>query len=219
MDNTTARFEDMALRVGQTLQLIISRPTERKHYTRLIGYAEPDFLIVRVPQENGWNAPIDEGQAMQVRLFSGTSIFTFETRVQACLLQPRNYLLLSFPQTIHESRMRAHARITCDLPVQLVSAVNDAGPAQRYRIQDLSGGGASLVGPAPLGQVGDPLSLRLEFDLKATGTHESVLLQAQLRSVTPQNTDEGVVYQHGVQFIEVDPRVLLLVHELQQDRA
>lgn len=53
------RLSDLDLRIGQTVQLITRRPQPVKHYTRLIGHVEPEYLMLRVPVENGWSVTFD----------------------------------------------------------------------------------------------------------------------------------------------------------------
>ena len=55
---------DMDLRIGQTVQLITRGKHPSKYYTRLIGHVEHEFIMLRVPVENGWAVPlVDVGPA------------------------------------------------------------------------------------------------------------------------------------------------------------
>lgn len=217
------RLTDLDLRIGQTVQLIRHGKQPAKHFTRLIGHAEPDFLMLRVPVENGWTVTFDEGQSFEVRVFCGVSLYEFETRLQALLLHPRNYMLMTCPSEIRETRLRSHERVQCALPVRVYQAPNLAtqSPLDAFRFQDLSGSGAALVGPQTLGEVGQSLQLELAFSLAATGTQEQLLLGADIQTVQPLRdaSGQGVAYMHGIRFHVVDPRVLLLVSELQKPLA
>jgi c-di-GMP-binding flagellar brake protein YcgR len=214
------RLINLELRIGQTVQLITQGPHPTKYYTRLIGHADPHFLMLRVPMENGWAVTLKEGQSLDVRVFCGVSLYEFESRLETLLLNPRNYMLLSCPSTIHETRFRSHERVQCNLPVRIAQApaVLTVGIEGGFRLQDLSGSGAALVGPQMLGELGQSLKIELTFDLAATGTHEQLVLGADLQSVQPLRDTVGKVsgYLHGIRFHEVEPRVLLLVNELQK---
>lgn len=214
------RLTDLDLRIGQTVQLIRHGQQPVKHYTRLIGHAEPDFLMLRVPVENGWTVTFDEGQSFDVRVFCGVSLYEFETRLQSLLLHPRNYMLMTCPQNIRETRLRSHERAQCALPVQVVQAPRMAGEPQAgaYRFQDLSGSGAALVGPQALGEVGQSLQVELAFSLAATGTQEQLVLGADIQTVQPLRDASGqsAGFLHGIRFHRVEPCVLLLVSELQK---
>lgn len=218
--DTALRLTDLDLRIGQTLQIITRGPQPAKHYTRLIGHAEPDFLMLRLPVENGWTVTLQEGQSLDVRVFCGVSLYEFESRLQTLLLHPRNYMLLSCPVTIRETQLRSHERVQCALPVRIVQASDSPGgtPHEGFRFQDLSGSGAALVGPRALGEVGQSLQVELAFDLAATGTHERVVMEAVVQSVQPLRNASGRTsgYLHGIRFHEVEPRILLLVSELQK---
>lgn len=214
------RLINLELRIGQTVQLITHGPHPTKYYTRLIGHADPHFLMLRVPMENGWSVTLEEGQSLDVRVFCGVSLYEFESRLETLLLNPRNYMLLSCPSAIHETRFRSHERVQCNLPVRIAQApaVLTVGTEGGFRLQDLSGSGAALVGPQMLGELGQSLKIELTFDLAATGTHEQLVIGADLQSVQPLRDAVGQVsgYLHGIRFHEVEPRVLLLVNELQK---
>lgn len=218
-----AKFSDMDLRVGQRVQLIQDGRAASKHYTSVIGYVENDFVMLRVPQEDGWITHLREGLAVEVRLFSGLSIYTFKSRINAMLLTPRNYMLLSFPEEILESPMRAHLRVRTSLPVEILQSPSGIQNLNRFHLHDLSGGGASIVGPNKLGSVEEQLKIALRFDLQSTGKSEYVELHGSIQNVEPVHrvniTDGPPEYQHGIKFNESDARVVLLVHELQQRKA
>lgn len=104
-----AKFVDMKFQVGQRVQLIQDGKSTHKHYTSVIGWVENEFLMLRVPQEDGWIMHVREGMNVEVRLFSGLSIFTFKSRINTMLLNPRNYMLMSFPEEI----LKAPCARTC----------------------------------------------------------------------------------------------------------
>ncbi len=221
--DTALRLNNLDLRIGQTMQIITRGPQPTKYYTRLIGHADPDFLMLRLPVENGWTVTLNEGQSLDVRVFCGVSLYEFESRLQTLLLSPRNYMLLSCPVAIRETRLRSHERVQCALPVRIVQASVLPGGAkyEGFRFQDLSGSGAGLVGPQVLGAIGQTLQVELVFDLAATGTHERLVIGADVQSVQPLRDAVGQIsgHLHGIRFHEVEPRILLLVSELQKPHA
>lgn len=204
----------MDLRIGQPVQLILQGPQTYKHYTRLIGHVEHEFIMLRVPLENGWAVPLHEGQAVDVRAFSGTWVYEFSSRVLTLLHHPRNYLLLSPPTNIRQSRLREHERVSCHLPVQIVQAPAGQAPWAGYLFEDLSAGGGALVGPTALGQPGERLELTFSFELAATQSQESITLGATLQSCETKGTGpQGSTVRHGLRFDKIDARIVLLVHE------
>ena len=213
------KLVDLDLRVGQTVQLITQERQPRKYYTRLIGYVDQEFVMLRVPVENGWSVVLDEGQLLEVRVFCGVALYEFQCRLQALLLNPRNYMLLSYPEHIRQVRFRSHERVQCALPVRIAQAATSSAqgqPTEGFQFQDLSGSGAALVGPSALGAVGQPIRLQLDFHLAATDTQEQVMLDAVIQTVQALRNASGHVtgHHHGLRFDRVEPRILLLVNEL-----
>jgi c-di-GMP-binding flagellar brake protein YcgR len=219
-DTHIAKFTDMNLQVGQRVQLIQEGTSNHKHYTSVIGWVENEFLMLRIPQEDGWIVHLREGMNVEVRLFSGLSIFTFKSRINAMLLNPRNYMLMSFPENIQESPMRAHLRVRTSLPVEILSSALGQPNLSDFHLHDISGGGASIVGPHKLGEVDSSVKIGLRFDLQSTGKSEHAELSSTIQNVEPvhhtNQADAKPAFQHGIKFDEPDARVVLLVHELQQ---
>jgi Flagellar protein YcgR/PilZ domain len=217
-----AKFSDMDLRVGQSAQLIYDGQGSHKEYTSVIGYVENEFVMLRVPQDQGWVVHVREGMAVEVRLFSGLSIFTFHSRINALLLNPRNYMLLSFPSEVLETPLRSHHRVRTSLPVQILASASGHKSVNDFHIHDLSGGGVSIVGPSQLGAPQSAIRLALRFDLQSTGRDETVELDGTIQNVELVHRENKPTsrpeYQHGIKFNHPDARVILLVHELQQRR-
>lgn len=210
-----ARFSDMDLRIGQTVQMILQGPVEHKYFTRLIGFVESEFLMLQVPMENGWAVSLREGQSVSVRLFSGVSLFEFSTHVTALLLNPRNFLLLAFPKEVRETRIREYERVPVRMAIDIISAPVGKG-LDGARLRDISGRGAAVWSPMALGEPGQRLLLGINFDLKATGSHERVQLAGTIRSAQAQADEAAGTagFLQGVQFDSVEPRILLWVNEL-----
>jgi Flagellar protein YcgR len=215
-----ARFSDVHFQVGQLVQIVLEGPVQHKQYTRVIGWVENEFLILRVPQEDGWIVHLREGMSVEVRLFSGLSIFTFKSCVNTLLLNPRNYMLMSFPEEILETPMRAHLRVRTSLPVEVLSSELIGHNIGDFHLHDISGGGTSVVGPQKLGEVDSSVKLRLRFDLQSTGKSEEAEMLGSIQNVElvhrGNQSNSHPEYQHGIRFHEPDARVVLLVHELKQ---
>ena len=168
------------------------------------------LLFIERAEERG-----RDGQTLQLRLFCGVSLYEFECRLETVLLHPRNYMLLTCPTSVRETRLRAHERAKCALPVQVLQSPQGSF-VQGFQFQDLSGGGAALVGPRTLGEVGQQIEVGLEFDLVSTDSHERVVFEAEIQSVQPvrDQTGQATAQHHGIRFAQTDARILLLVNEL-----
>lgn len=212
-------FSNMDLRVGQPIQLLVSGALPGKYYTRLIGYADQEFMMLKVPLDKGRPVPFLDGQMLQVRVFSGMSLFEFESPFLTVLNTPRNTMLMGPPQKLRETRMRSHARVKTRMPVHIRLAPQVASGSQGYYLDDLSGGGAALYGPQALGQAGDSVQLSLSFRLSSTGDDETVELSGKIQSLGASATPAAKTgeHLHGIQFDTTDPRILLLIYELQNN--
>ncbi|MEY4435634.1 MAG: hypothetical protein RL175_589 [Pseudomonadota bacterium] len=215
-----AKFADMKFQVGQRVQLILESAGAHKQYTSVIGWVENEFLMLRVPQEDGWIVHLREGMNVEVRLFSGLSIFTFKSRINTMLLNPRNYMLMSFPEDIFETPMRAHLRVRTSLPVEILNSSLVGHNLGDFHLHDISGGGTSIVGLHKLGEVDSSVKLRLRFDLQSTGKSEDAEMTGTIQNVElvhrANQSDSQPEYQHGIRFHEPDARIVLLVHELKE---
>lgn len=213
------KLSEMNLSIGQPVQLVLHGAKEYKHYSRLIGFVEPEYVLLRVPTERGWAVELRNGQAAQVRLFSGLSINEFSTYILSFQLHPRYLMILDYPQAVSEQRLREHERVRCQWPVKVTQGPSGSPVhASGFELHDLSGGGAALVGPQPLGDVGQALSVEIAFHLQATDSHEQVPLSATVQTLEVQRASDGTptAYKYGIKFEKVDARILLFVNELQK---
>ena len=212
----TPQLAALGLKIGQTVQIIRHTPLPSKHYTQLIGFVEHEFIILRVPKTDGWPVHFIEGERLTVRAFGGLLIQEFESYLIALLRHPRNYMTLGCPDSVRTAPLRSHERVRCALPVRVVSDAASRAPLEGYSLQDLSGGGAAVVGERAIGAVGDALQVEVEFPLGATNTDETVALSAVIQSVQPlpNPVPDTTGFLHGIQFQRVEPRILLLIHEL-----
>ena len=211
-------FDDMGVRVGQNLQLLRHHPSAFKCYTTLIGYVDREFFLLRLPREAGGAVRFEQGQRVEVRLFSGLSIYSFESGIESLLLHPRDYMLMTYPSEIREHRLRGQHRVPVRMPIDIRAAGGSGEGPAGYQILDLSGSGALIVGPEPLGQVGDRWMVTLNFELATTGRLESVTTGVTIQNATSMPTADSsgaTEHHHGVKFDTVDARLALLVHEIQ----
>jgi hypothetical protein len=130
-------------------------------------------------------------------------------------MHPRNYMLMSFPEEVLESRLRAYNRVLCELAAHVLTGAKSQGTP--CVIKDLSGGGALVTTTSPIGQVGDKVQLQLQFELQATGTREQLSLGATIRNIVDHKDPNGqTVKRHGLEFDDTHSKIFLLVYELQQ---
>src|SRR5882672_2234472 len=93
-----AQFEDLQVRVGARIQLILSRHDRGAALSStLIGYAAKEFLIVRTPVEGGLAVKVQNDEPFKVRLFTGVHVVEFETAVKRQFAAPAFYWHLGYP--------------------------------------------------------------------------------------------------------------------------
>jgi c-di-GMP-binding flagellar brake protein YcgR len=203
-------FEDMNLQVGVRLQIMLkgaSVPTVL--YTALIGFVSQEYLLLQIPQENGKPVAIPENAAVAIRVFSGVSVFTFDSKVESVTHAPRAFMLLAFPQEIQKVGLRKAIRVKANLPVRILNPV-DKEVLKEATLSDISLSGALVSTSNPLGSTGDTISI--EFSIRAQPQNQDVTIRtsASVRSVqqavgsTPDGGSFYTVYTYGINFLDID---------------
>jgi hypothetical protein len=216
-----AAFSAIQMQVGQRVLLVLEGSAAHKQYTNIIGWVENEFLILRVPHEDGWIVHIREGMNIDIRLFTGLSIFTFKSRVNHLLLHPRNYMLISFPKEIWEAPMREHRRILTSLKTKILKPMMAPEYSDSFWIKDISTAGAAVFGPIKLGEVDSTIQISVQFELKLTGKTEEVDIEGKIQNIEPiyltSGDGEQSKFRHGILFVHPDLKLALFVNELEKN--
>ena len=113
-------FEAMNLQVGGRIQFITHRTIKPiQHFSTVIGYVKDEYLIVKIPMENGGAIVLNEGDKLTIRVFSGVTVCSFSCSVLRIFSRPLNYVHLSFPDAIQGTSLRTALRVIVELPSQL----------------------------------------------------------------------------------------------------
>lgn len=191
-----ASFESMKLQVGARLQ-VSQRQMGRDtiYYSSLVGYVLNEFLLLRLPQENGMSVPMREGETLMVRVFCGLCVYSFTCEIETVFLTPRNYMHLSWPKSIKALALRKAMRVRVEIPVM----VNSNATAV---LSDLSVTGAQLTAESPLAQVGERMSVEFSFNIKPTNQEVKMQIDATVRSVKQRigRAGDPVLVDHGIFF-------------------
>ena len=199
-------FESMNLQVGVRLQFITYRRLKPvQYFSTLIGYIKDDYLIVKMPMENGAPIGLVEGERVTIRVFSGVNVCSFACTVERIFGRPLLYVHLSFPTSIQGTSLRTAMRVKVDLPARIHgSGTHDAPLA--CTILNLSVSGALVVSPSRL--PADEERITLQFSLKAPPDDQEVRIatRAAIRNVNvTKAADDSDVYTYGMQFTDLDP--------------
>ncbi|RZJ84554.1 MAG: flagellar brake protein [Massilia sp.] len=199
-------FETMNLQVGVRLQVMTHRHLKPvQHFSTLIGYVKDEYLIIKIPTENGVPIAIAEGDPLTVRVFSGVNVCSFACSIQRVFPRPLNYLHLSFPTSIQGTSLRGAMRVKAEIPAR-VSRIGDAsGVTCTLTNVSVTGARIDSVHPLPKGSE----AVTLAFTLATPPTNEEVAVEtlAAIRNVTVARPapDKPEVYSYGVQFVDLDP--------------
>lgn len=203
-------FEDMNLQVGVRLQIMLkdtSVPTVL--YTTLIGFVLGEYLLLQIPQDNGEPVSIPQAATVAIRVFSGVSVFTFDSRVESIVSEPRAYMLLTFPDNIQKVGLRKAVRVKANLPVRILNPA-DREVLKEATLSDISLSGALVSTSNPLGSSGDNILIEFSIKVQPQNLDVTISTNASIRSVQQAvgSSVDGrsfyTVYTYGINFSDID---------------
>ena len=198
-------FESMNLQVGVRLQFITYRRIKpMQYFSTLIGYLKDEYLIVKVPLENGTPVGLVEGERITIRVFSGMNVCSFACTVQRVFDRPLLYVHLSFPDTIQGTSLRAAMRVKVDIPAQVLPA--RGGAAVDCGLTNISVSGARIESRTSLPENGGEITLEFGLPSPLGDGEMRVRTQAAVRNVNALSREDGSeLFVYGVQFLDLDP--------------
>ena len=210
-------FEALHLSANQRLQIEpLSSSNSDPFYTKALGFLERSSLIIKLP--TAWNGvtPVNEGETVRVRGFSGKIAYVFNSDVLKVRFAPYPYCHLSFPSLIHGSEIRKALRVQTSIAAQLSSQNQHSDTASvDCTLTDLSAMGCHLDIPVHPGEPGSSVFLNFRFwlhpneyevNFSASGTVQNVK-----QKVDPSGWHCGIRF-HGLRASEV----LLIQHLVYQ---
>lgn len=203
-------FRDINLQVGARLQMALQQGSKQAvYYTELIGYVDGEYLIVKIPFENGLSIQIQPEELVTLRILAGVDVFTLTCRIKTIFKAPYYYMHLNYPTDIKSIALRGAVRAKVNLPVQ-VNGVDNAGV-----ITDISVTGAAITADSSLGEVNQETSIFFEFPIKPTNQSAQIKTSATIRSiqeVPSKKKDAPPKLTHGISFHDLDltSQVMLL---------
>jgi c-di-GMP-binding flagellar brake protein YcgR len=199
-------FETMNLQVGTRLQLITHRRVKPvQYFSALIGYVKDEYILLKIPMENGAPIALAEGERLTIRVFSGIKVCSFACTVERVFGRPLFYMHVSFPSSVQGTSLRTAMRVKVDLPAHL-SGSGTHGKPMACSIVNLSVSGALVTSPSRL--PGDEQQIALQFSLKAPPDDQEVHISAHaaIRNVNvTKAADDSDLFTYGMQFIGLDP--------------
>jgi len=195
-----ATFKEINPQVGARLQMTLQHGGKPLiYYTELIGYIDGEYLIIKMPFENGLSIQIQIGEQITLRIFAGVDVFTLTCRVKTVFKAPHYYMHLSFPTDIQTIALRGAVRAKVNLPVQVNGVAGF--------ISDISVAGAAIVADSALGQPNEDTLISFDFPIKPSNQSAHINTSATIRSVQQlpnKKKDAPPKFTHGISFHELD---------------
>ncbi|TWI66120.1 c-di-GMP-binding flagellar brake protein YcgR [Pseudoduganella lurida] len=207
-------FEQMNLQVGTRLQFITHRTLKPvQHFSTVVGWVKDEYLIVRIPVEQGTPIGLYEGDKLTLRVFSGVNVCTFSTVAERIFGRPLFYVHLTFPDEIFGTSLRTAMRVKVDLPAQLKMANGDEHAGL---LANLSVSGALLESAQPLPPVKEAVDVQFTLVTEPDKRQVTVMARASIRNVSAVEPTAGTPgkYGYGLQFIDLDPSYYLMLQNL-----
>jgi c-di-GMP-binding flagellar brake protein YcgR len=207
-------FEAMNLQVGGRLQLLTHRSIKPvQHFSTLIGYVKDEYMIVKIPVEQGAPIVMSEGEKLTIRVFSGVTVCSFDCTVARVFGRPLLYAHITFPTSIHGTSLRAAMRVKVDIPAQVTGTRTGSAPINCFLV-NLSVTGALIESPRRLPE-NDQVTL--QFAMTAPGNQQvNVVTKATIKNVNvlKPSSDRLEVFTYGVQFVNLDSSHHLLLQNM-----
>ena len=205
----------LQLKVGDAIQVqLMAEQNETRYMVRVIGYQPGVSLLIGTPRANGNILLMREGQLMTVRLLTGNAVYGFESRVLRACSSPFPYLHVAYPKEFASTVVRKAQRASTHVIASVENPERSGGTKEPVPvvIGDLSVAGASLLAPAPFGEVGDVIMIRTK--LTVGGIERYLSLAAMIRGVRVREEagSDSARYRHGVEFQLLGPDDQLVLH-------
>jgi c-di-GMP-binding flagellar brake protein YcgR len=205
MNTSEFSFDSLNLQVGVRLQFITYRRIKPvQYFSTLIGYVRDEYLIVKLPMENGMPVGLVDGERVTIRVFSGVNVCSFACTVQRVFDRPMNYVHLSFPDSIQGTSLRTAMRVKVDIAAQVLLA-RDNGAAVDCTLTNISVSGARIESARSLPEDGGEIVVDFGLSSPLGDGEMRVRTRAALRNVNAMRREDGSeMFAYGVQFLDLD---------------
>jgi c-di-GMP-binding flagellar brake protein YcgR len=175
-----------------------------QYFSTLIGYVRDEYLIVKLPMENGTPVGLVDGERVTIRVFSGMNVCSFACTVQRVFDRPMNYVHLSFPDSIQGTSLRTAMRVKVDIAAQVLPARGD-GAAVECTLTNISVSGARIESPRSLPEDGGEVVVEFGLPSPLGDGEMRVRTRAAVRNVNALRREDGMeMFAYGVQFLDLD---------------
>lgn len=199
VNSETSIFE--TTRIGEVLLVsLITDGTENKRYPcKLIGYSVGQSILCSAPIQGGKPLFVRDGQAVAVRLVTGTQAIAFTSNVLKSNGQPYPYLHIAPPKRIEKAAIRSSVRATVDISASVEVVPENGDPIESMvTINNLSESGAGFYSNAAIGNSTDKIILKVNVEIATIP--KQLTMPGIIRNVCCENeSTESPTYNYGVQ--------------------
>jgi c-di-GMP-binding flagellar brake protein YcgR len=209
-------FEAMNLQVGGRLQFITHRGFKpAQHFSTLVGYVKDDYMIVKIPTDNGAPISLTEGEKLTIRVFSGVTVCSFDCTVERVFGRPLLYVHITFPRSIQGTSLRGAMRVKADIAAEVTDS-RPGSAALACTLINLSVTGALIESKHKLPPDDEVVTLAFQLVAQPGNQLVDVVTRASIRNVNVVKpaSAEAEVFTYGVQFIDLDPNHYALVQNM-----
>lgn len=207
-------FEQMNLQVGMRVQLITHRTLRPvQHFSTVVGWIRDEYLIVKIPLEQGNPIALREGDKLTLRVFSGVNVCSFSAVVERVLARPLFYVHVTFPVEIQGTNLRTAMRVKVDIPAQVMGS---GGGEQAGFLANLSVSGALLESKKPLPEDENPVTVQFTLLTQPDNRQVMIATKASIRNVSVAEAGGGGAekFSYGLQFIDLEPAHYMMLQNL-----
>jgi c-di-GMP-binding flagellar brake protein YcgR len=201
-------FESLNMQVGLRLQLMTHRRVKPvPYFSTLIGYVKDEYIIVKIPMENGVPIGLTDGERVTVRVFSGVNVCSFACTVERVFARPLFYVHLSFPTSIQGTSLRSAMRVKTEIAARVKSTAQPDAIPLDCKLMNISVSGARVDTPMTLPRSEELISLQFSLAIPGGDQQAQVDTLAMIRNVVTEKSPDGngEIYCYGVQFVDLDP--------------
>src|SRR3989304_2697843 len=153
---------------GEPVQLRLLNRNQQNYYSaRLVGYIKNLSILVTTPMVVGTPLIMADGEPVEVRMVTGSSIYVFKTAIQRLCTTPAHYMHLNPPAEVRVQKLRKSPWAKGKLGVTVTDTL---GTHEYVSLVNLSPDGAHLRSPRPLGAPGTVLRVSFLATMDELGT-------------------------------------------------
>ncbi|MFL0811596.1 MAG: flagellar brake protein [Agarilytica sp.] len=206
MSDEKIQFDELALSMGQSVEILPSSTGEKEFSEVLVLGAIPGEAIILGAPASGVFPKLSEGEKIVFRAKMADGLALFASNVLFMNDVPLFMVYIDFPKSIQFKRIRNATRVSVKMPILVSNTDNPKYNTITGRIEDISTLGAGLILSEFAGGEGDILALKGKFTV---GKIQRVLSIRAVARKVKKLSDDAVFY--GVEFLEEDENDLLVL--------